>query len=103
MQLPKAARKRSLAALVGPGHQENALPAGQVKVVADYRLLLQTQLVRQCHVVTAAAEDLLLACDHLRVADGEAPAPKDSYVLQHGDIELQLALAAADHCIQIVL
>ena len=100
VELAEGPGEGGLAALVGAGHDEDALAALQAEVVSDHRLARRDELVRQGQVEGAGGEDLLGAGGDLGIAEAQPGGAKRPDVVKVGEVELELLVGAPDSLVE---
>ncbi len=97
MELAEGAREGRLAALVGPGDDEDALGSVEAQVVADDRLPFAEQLVGEGEVEgPRRAESPSTPRRHRGKQNGRPASAKRADVVELGEVELDLAIEGED-------
>ena len=96
VELAEGPGEGGLPALVGTGHDDDALGAVQVEVVGDYRRAPRDELVRQGQVEGADDADVLGAGGDLGIAETQPGGANRPDVIQEGEVELELLASALD-------
>ena len=100
VELAEGPGEGGLPALVGAGHDDDALGAVQVEVVGDHRRAPRDELVRQGQVEGAGGADVLGAGGDLGIAEAQPGGANRPDVIQEGEVELELLAGAPDSLVE---